>query len=491
MASDSLSAMASRPRALEQVERWDRDADVVVVGYGGAGVCAALEAALAGARVLALERAGGGGGTTAMSTAHMYLGGGTRVQKACGFEDSAEEMYKFIMASADDPDEAKVRLYCEQSVEHFNWLLSLGVPFKDSFYPERCLEQPTDDCLIWSGNEKAWPFRSIARPAPRGHKVQAEKEGGPVLFGKLADAAARAGVTLECDTRVLTLITRPADGRVVGVVARQDGGEICVRARRAVILCAGGFAMNPDMLRNHAPVLLEALTIGNMYDDGAGIRMGMAARGAGIHLSRFFITLPYYPPASLTRGILVNKQGQRFVAEDSYHGRVGAALIQQPERVAYLIADNACFGYPWAGLPLAATEGSIEDLEKALKLPATMLQHTVAVYNEHAAKGDDPLFHKHPDWLKPLDEPPFAALDCTFRKDGPFSAFTLGGLRTTADGVVLTEDGEPVPGLYSAGRNSCGIPRSAEGYCSGTSVGDATFFGRRAGKAAAANPAWE
>ena len=243
------------------------------------------------------------------------------------------------------------------------------------------------------------------------------------------------------------------------------------------------------MVRNHIPTLLGENTspIGNPYDDGAGIRMGMSARGTPVHMGQYFVTVMWYPPASLTKGILVNEKGQRFVNEDSYHGR--CAEYAKRERRAYLIADDECFGYPEGGMELVATEGSIEELESALEIPRGMLQSTVAIYNENAAKGEDPVFHKQPDWLAPLDTPPFAAIDCSYGS-APYLYFTLGGLKTRATGEVVTEDGLDVPGLFAAGRTSCGIPRSSWGYCSGTSVADATFFGRLAGEQAATVAPW-
>src|SRR5215510_1647678 len=111
--------------------------DVVVVGFGIAGGCAALEAARAGARVLLLERAAVHGGTSSMSGGHFYLGGGTAVQQATGWEDSPDEMYAYLVAVSKEPELDKIRTYCDGSVEHFDWLEGLGFEFERSFYPEK------------------------------------------------------------------------------------------------------------------------------------------------------------------------------------------------------------------------------------------------------------------------------------------------------------------------------------------------------------------
>ena len=99
-----------------------------------------------------------------MSGGLIYLGGGTPIQQACGFEDTAEDMFRFLMAACGpDADEAKVRLYCDESVDHYHWLVDQGVPFKAGFYPEPGIEPPTDDALVYSGGEDAHPFDQIAR----------------------------------------------------------------------------------------------------------------------------------------------------------------------------------------------------------------------------------------------------------------------------------------------------------------------------------------
>ena len=112
------------------------------------------------------------------------------------------------------------------------------------------------------------------------------------------------------------------------------------------------------------------------------------------------------------------------------------------------------------------------------------MESTIAAFNASAAQGEDPQCHKHPDWLKPLAAP-LVALDCTPGRGAFFPYFTLGGVDTTVEGMVLNEAGEAIPGLYAAGRTACGVPRRGDGYASGSSVGDATFSGRQAGRAAA------
>ena len=122
--------------------------DVVVVGFGIAGGCAALEAARAGARVLVLERAAVHGGTSAMSGGHFYLGGGTAVQQATGHEDSAEEMRAYLTAVSLEPEPDKIRAYCQGSAAHLDWLESLGFEFERSFYPEKAVIQPGTQGLM-------------------------------------------------------------------------------------------------------------------------------------------------------------------------------------------------------------------------------------------------------------------------------------------------------------------------------------------------------
>jgi 3-oxo-5alpha-steroid 4-dehydrogenase len=214
--------------------------------------------------------------------------------------------------------------------------------------------------------------------------------------------------------------------------------------------------------------------------------MGQGVGGALINMNEAFITLPFYPPASLTYGVFVNAQAQRFINEDIYHSRMAYHAIRQVGHGIYLIVNHDDYEHPkFLGAPVAGTGETLEEMADEIGLDAGMLRHTVDFYNEHAARGEDPLFHKSSEWLKPI-EPPYAALDCTPGSGVLYPYFTLGGLDTLPTGEVLTMEGQPIPGLYAAGRTACGIPRTAAGYGSGMSVGDATYFGRVTGRQVAA-----
>jgi succinate dehydrogenase/fumarate reductase flavoprotein subunit len=203
-------------------------------------------------------------------------------------------------------------------------------------------------------------------------------------------------------------------------------------------------------------------------------------------MDQAFITAPFYPPGRLATGIIVNREGRRFVAEDSYHSRTSGFVLDQPGCAAYLIVDSAHMEYPELPLvPFIDGWETVEDMEAALGLPAGSLVATMAAYNAAAARREDPEFHKHPDWLEPQDQAPWAAFDLTLGK-AMYAGFTLGGLRCTADGQVQRADGSVIGGLYAAGACASNIAQDGKGYSSGTQLGEGSFFGRRAGRHAAA-----
>lgn len=462
------------------------DADVVVVGGGAAGASAAIEAATAGLEVVLLEAAGAPGGASAMSGGLIYLGGGTRLQVALGFEDDADNMSRFLReALGPGVDEEKLQRYCEDSPGHYDWLVAQGVPFREAFWDEPTYEPWDDSGLMFSGGERSHPFDVVARPAPRGHCPQAagtSREGaggGYVLLHSLVARAVALGVRIEVSTVARTLEV-DASGRVCGVVARHMGADRLVAARRGVVLASGGFGFNEDLVRAHAPKLAGTAAMGVDHHDGTMLQAAIALGAATARMDAAEAAVPV-PPAILHRGIVVDRAGTRFVNEDTYMGRVGQQILHARDTQAWVVFDGRTFdeAEPWRGrfVPAHVCE-TVEELAAELGLPADALAETVRAHDAAARRGSQDAQGKQPPWLRPL-EPPLGAAPC-----GPLRTFTLGGLRSNVDGAVLEEDGAPIPGLYAAGRVTSGLP--AWGYVSGASLGDCTYFGRRAGRAVAA-----
>ncbi|UAK30761.1 FAD-dependent oxidoreductase [Nocardia asteroides] len=485
---------AVAPRDAAEVRTYDIETDVLVAGYGCAGAAAAFEAATAGARVLVLDRMSGPGGASALSGGEIYLGGGTPIQRACGFDDDPAAMAAFLSAAlGPGADTDKIARYSEDSVAHFHWLADRGVPFEPTLWNAPAWVPPTDDGLMWLG-ENSRPFCELATPAPRGHRPATADFGGKLLMDRLAGAARSAGATALFDTRATCLIVA-GDGAVAGVVARRYGTELTIRARRGVVLTTGGFVDNDIMLAAHAPKLLGHTKVSAGTDDGSGIRMAQAIGAAVRHMSSGQVGISLIPGLA-ARGMVVNGHGQRFINEDTYPGRIGQAALFRQGMATWVVLDEQAYEevpeqQRWGVRPTHVAE-TAERLADLMGVPAAALADTVRRYNTFAAAGADPEFGKAPRWVRPLT-PPLAAIDVRAgvrppsesgdRRGTGASVFTLGGLHTSLDGAVLDQDGTPVPGLFAAGRAASNL--HGEGYISGTSLGDGTFFGRRAGAAAA------
>jgi len=476
--------------ALEASEvRFDETADVVVVGLGAAGASAAVGARQAGADVLAVERGAGAGGTSANSGGLLYLGGGTALQGACGVEDSPENMATFLRAAlGPGVDDDRLDVYCEGSPDHFDWLVSIGVPFRAAFCDEPNRESADDAGLLFSGGEDSYPFDEIAVPAPRGHKPQWIDSAGAFLMERLGAAVAGSGARVAADTRAEALVVD--GGQVVGVSVRTDDGARAIGARGGVVLATGGFIEDEAMVAEHCPLAHvpdAAWRIGTSTDDGRGIRMGVGAGAVATRLDTFECALPLGPPHRLARGILVNRQGERFINEDAYTGRIGFHALRDQDGFVYMITDDVIHEPNLVGLRVRYAASTPEELAADLDVPPDALAHTVHDYNAAAARGADPAFHKRTPYLQPIGEPPasgIGAIDLRVDHGAIYATFTLGGLVTDPDGAALDGAGHRIPGLYAVGRTAASL--AAHHYASGMSLGDGSFFGRRAGRHAAA-----
>lgn len=477
-----------RTMAASDVPQWHSETDVAVIGFGAAGACAAIEAANAGARVMLFERGSGSGGATGLSGGEIYIGGGggSDAQRAAGFEDKTEDFERYLkLAGGPCANDAKCEAYAAGALDHYAWLKAQGVPYRGNYLPGKLIEPADDSTLIWSGSEAATPFCEEAKPAPRGHVIQHMGWGGGRPLLDVLEAKARElGAEVIVDARILGLIED--GGRIIGAAIKLDGKVQYIRAYKGVVLATGGFVMNEEMRRKYCPDSFRINDPIGDKDDGSGIQLGVSAGGEAVHMDQFFTTCPWTMPEPQASGVFVNVQGQRFINEDCYHGRVSRCAVDQPGGKVYLLLDNAHFSEPaeFARTPIVATGDTWEEVEAELEMPAGTLAHTMALYNSHAHEGRDPLFDKRAPILTPLDQGPFVALELNF-ETSYFSFFTLGGLNTSAHGEVLQADGTPVAGLFAAGRCTHGLPAWGHGYSSGMSLADCTFFGRRAGVSAA------
>jgi 3-oxo-5alpha-steroid 4-dehydrogenase len=480
--------MESIPALAVSEVRFDETIDVVVVGLGAAGASAVIGARQAGANVLAVERSAGPGGTSAHSGGLIYLGGGTALQSACGFDDSPENMAAFLRAAlGPDVDDDRVGAYCEGSPDHFDWLVSIGVPFRAAFCDEPNRESADDAGLLFSGGEDTYPFDELSVPVPRGHKAKCVDSAGGFLMERLSAAVSTSGARVEADAAAQALVVD--DGDVVGLVAKTDDGLRAIRARGGVVLAAGGFIHDESMVTEYCPLAHvpdPGWRIGTPNDDGRGIRMGVGAGAATTRLDTFECALPLGPPHRLARGILVNRDGERFINEDTYTGRIGFHALRDHDGFVYMITDDIIHEPNAIGLRIGFAAATPEELAVDLGVPPDALARTVREYNEFASLGDDPVFHKRKPFLQPIGVPPatgIGAIDLRVDHGAIYATFTLGGLVTNPDGVALDGKGHRISGLYAVGRTAASL--AAHHYASGISLGDGSFFGRRAGRHAA------
>jgi 3-oxo-5alpha-steroid 4-dehydrogenase len=520
-------------------DSWDASADVVVVGFGGAGACAALEAASLGASVLVLDRFTGGG-ATAVSGGVVYAGGGTTIQHVAGVADSPDAMFDYLSQEVGDAvSPATLRRFCDESAGMIDWLAARGVPFEASLCPYKTSYPNNDYYLYWSGSENAWPYRDSAVPAPRGHRAHGPGTSGRVLFAALAAAVHQAGIPVLRQTRAVRLVVE--GDRVVGVeclslasaparirrahavlyryatkpglyvpaLARRLARRIValerkyarpyrVAATRGVVLSSGGFIGNRAMVREHAPAFRGGLPLGTLGDDGSGIALGVAAGGATDRLGSVSAWRFLTPPSALLSGILVNESGHRFIDESTYGAALGHHMITDHGGRAWLLIDENLrrtarhqvrsetlwFQRFQARFILGPgrLSGSLDQVAQRAGISVDGLRATLEAYN----CGSPDKFGKSPNLVRPLVKEPFSLIDCSSRPrlGFPCPMLTLGGLAVDEHtGQVLTPSGAAVPGLYAAGRTAVGL--CSNSYVSGLSIADCVFSGRRAGRSSA------
>lgn len=451
--------------------------DVVVVGHGAAGLAAAVTAGTtssAGARILVLERTDetNRGGNTRWTGAYLRLGDVYEV--APGLIEDADA---FSRGSA---DLAYWRRVVEELPDTMEWLQEAGVRLAE--------RSPT----------------FIAKSRPRMSPVG----GGDAIVRCLSEAARGSGITFRYE-RTATGLLSDDEGSVSGVSIRLRDGRTETVSARAVILATGGFEGNPRMMAEyfgHDAHRLRTLAPGGQSNKGEGIEMGLraGAKGSG-QWDLFHATLidprsnqPDAGNAGFPYGVLLNQRGLRFIDEasgtvDEIYEDVARTVRTQPGGVAYMIGDRKLEQVP--GLDRAirsdkkpVSADSLSELVGQLGLPIDAAVRTISHFND-AVRSDAPfdplkldgrstvgLDPPKSNWAQKVDSPPFVAypVECSI-------VFTFGGLATSLEGEVVTDDGTALPGLFAAGECT-GIYYGK--YLGATSVLRSLVFGRIAGRSA-------
>ncbi|HEU4362825.1 MAG TPA: FAD-binding protein [Mycobacterium sp.] len=515
--------------------------DVVVVGFGAAGTSAAITAREQGAEVIAVDRANGGG-ATAISGGIIYAGGGTSVQEQAGEADTPEQMLDYLRLEVGDAVSPEtLERFVRTSPEMIDWLQWHGVPFDSTVCPYKTSFPNNRYYLYHSGSENAGAFRAKTPPVRRGHRVKGRGTSGKKLYAPLADAARRLGVEFRPHTKVTKLL-QDSSGRVTGVEAMTMNNApqriqrrytrlaalstkpgvyypplreamdrrlvklearyaqpIRIIARRGVIISAGGFIANPGWRERYAPEFVHGLPLGTSGDDGSGIALAESAGAITDHMDNVSVWRFITPPSAFISAIVVDAHGRRIIDESRYGAAMGRAMVKDHGGKGWILADAALMAEAkrqlltqalWfqraqaAALMFAgAIHGaSLEEVARKAGIDVEGLQATVDAHNDAIGSHEADPVGKPADFCRRIDRPPFTCMNISVRPNllYPTPMLTLGGVRVAEDtGAVLDAAGQPVPGLFSAGRTAVGV--CSESYVSGLSIADCVFSGRRAG----------
>ena len=441
-----------------------READIVVIGAGGAGMTAAIKAAQAGKKVLVLEKMPYAGGNTTKATGGMNAAE-THYQAEQGIEDSVEVFVEdTIKGGHGINDRDLVTVMAKFSARAIEWLDSIGAPLpKVSFSggaTNKRIHAPEDGSGV--GAYLVTRFLAVM-----------DKMEIPVLYNTTA-------------TKLMTM-----DGAVVGVMAESDRAVYTIHAK-AVVLATGGFGNNEDLIVHFRPDLLGTVTTSAPGVTGDGILMAEAVGADLVDIDQIQLhpTVEQSTSMLITEGvrgdgaILVNQNGKRFINELLTRDVVSAGELEQPGSYAYIIFDQhlrdglkAIEKYVSTGIVVQGD--TIEDLAAELDIDPATLAETLKNWNQYVADQHDPEFGRTTGMEADLSKAPYYAI-----KIAPGIHHTMGGIRIDTDARVIDVNGDPIPGLFAAGEVTGGV--HGGNRIGGNAVADIVVFGGIAGENAVA-----
>ena len=504
---------------MRQNINWDYETDVAVVGYGGAGAITAITASDLGAEVLILEKQPADSPNSIHHTPNSRMCGGLFL---CATDAKKAADYLYWTSWGATPKDC-CEIMGRYMVGNEAYMISLGGEVKRSKNP-------------FEGSE----YRDIAPGADAIYAVR-HKERGPRQFQVFMDNIHRRKIPILYNHRGKELIQDNDTREIIGVITENNGKEIYVKAKKAVILSTGGFEWDEEMKLNYLWAY-PSYFYGNPQNEGDGIKMGQGAGAVLWHMNTLSArVIPYVKEAHMAFGanflkpfILVNKYGRRFTTEpgdsDKKKYRKHAfwleciefdtQTVEYPQVPCYRICDESTrlkgpfalsmkkgllpdgslqYFYRWSkdnsieikkgwiikGDTISELAHHIagQDPENEGRMDAAILSETMAKFNQYCRQGKDPEFNRSPSSLKPLESPPFYAL-----KMYPGGPNTQGGLKKNANGQALDPFGKIIPRLYAPGENGSFFGFL---YSGGGNICENLVWGRVTGENAAQEVSWE
>lgn len=563
-----MSAAVTSGAAGQAATKWDKEVDVLIVGSGAGGLMSALVASHNNAEVLLIEKDALWGGTSATSGGGIWIPASDQAA-AAGFNDSTDDAFTYVRKlSADNVPDANIRAFVDNAAPMLRWMTAnTAISYQAFPYPDYHAENPGgsptgfrthmplpidgrvlgkdvanmrfaspaaslfgylnwhfDETYILLFRAKGW-WKHLAKSLTRywldlPFRLTSRKDRrltlGNALTGGLRDALNQRNVPLWLNSPMEDLI-RDGD-KVIGARIKQNGQTLNIRARKGVVLAAGGFDKNKAMRETYAPLYPSTQLSGGISSNtGDSIRAGMDAGAQTLNLQSTWAAPVFYVPGedrgrlctierALPGCMMVAQDGKRYLNEAASYHIVGQQMARRQAQTGdasptWFVFDHRYrHSYPvgplypiqpdWLhgkGVRSILKKGrTVTELAKAIGVDATTLENTVQTFNTHAATGQDPDFHRgeatydkmygdprvQPNpCLRPLDQGPFYAMPIY-----PGDIGTNGGLLTNDKAQVLDTQGQPISGLYAIGNNAASA--MGESYPgAGVTLGPALTFG--------------
>lgn len=460
-AVDSARGINVKPKKYK-----DTKCDVVVIGSGGAGLAAAVEASLKGASVIVLEKESIIGGNTNFATGGINAAE-TEIQKTLEIQDSKEQFLEDTMKGGHNRNDlALVKILVDNAPDAVDWLVKLGADLSDV-------------------------GKMAGSTNPRTHRPKGGAPIGSHLVSVLSKAASQNGVDIRTGNKVIDIIE--TNGSATGVLVESIAGTYLIESN-AVIIATGGFAANSEMLSKFNPSLKNFGTTNHSGATGDGIKLAEKFNAEKVQMEQ----IQTHPTVAKESGvmiteavrgngaILVNLEGERFVNEMETRDVVSKSILNQIGKTAFIVFDQSVHDSliaidSYDAMNILKKGQTLKELGLRIGVNVPELEKTVIKYNKYQRAGKDSDFSRgRNDMPRALETPPFYACEV-----GPAVHHTMGGLKIDENAQVISVSGSPVPGLFAAGEVTGGI--HGGNRLGGNSVADIIVFGRIAGRSAVKN----